>query len=917
MFDDCLILRAVRAFAVGGALAATVGAGRAQAPAEAGVERLERVVVTGSHIVRADAATPSALQVVTREDIERSGRSSLGEVLQAITAANNGSPSAAFTDGVAVGGSGLSLRGLGVNATLVLVNGRRMAPYGLADDGQRSFVDLNSLPLEAVERIEVLKDGASAIYGSDAIAGVVNVILRRRMTGFEMAADAGASYRGDGGWRRLSATFGRGDIGRDGYDFFVSGEYSTSAAIAQATRRSYLGTDKLDTLPDTLGYYDKRIGGTSAAFNLPLTRSPYGSIRDPATGLYRPATACPETKTHPSGDVLCVTDGIRYRQIQPQLERFNLVGRGELRLDGRTQAYVEAGLFAARLRSQGAPTPISSGWGVVATNGFLDNFDVAVPVGHPDNPFDQPARIRLLTENLGGRNRAIDNLGYRFVAGIGGSLSGWDYDGAVGYLGTRLTDTVTGSVRYSVLDEGLASGQFRLGPVPMDAAYAARLSPVLGRTATSSIAFADIKASRELLPLGGGALALAVGAELRRERSDTPSLPYTFEGDLVGQSYTAHAAARTVAAAFGELDAPVTRRLRLLAALRYDRYSDYGSSTTPRLGFRFAPLPRLAVRGTYAEAFRAPGPAENGRSASAVYVGYLVLTRGNPEVRPERARSATLGIVAEPVRGASLSVDFWRIVRTGEITGADAAFVVGAGQETGTPLASVDGRQAGSKIVYDEAGNISAIIAPYFNGGRTTTHGVDVEARQRVDLGAHGRLTASFAWTHVASFAREVDGMTFEYAGSHGPYALGAAAGTPKDRLVLGLTWDIGAVSATLRANHVSAMQGVDHSGAPYDPLAFELGYVPPAATQPCGAYFPDGRAAPGGDCRIASFTSFDLSGRWKVSKQLTLVGSVVNLFNRLAPWDPYTYGSVNYNSGYHQDGAVGRFLKVGLRYRF
>ena len=556
MLQDCLIHRTSRVFRIAGAvLVATTGAARAQAPgpAEPGAaDRLERVVVTGSNILRAASATPSPLQVVTREDIERSGRSNLAEVLQALTAANNGSTATAFSDGVAAGAAGVSLRGLGVNATLVLVNGRRMAPYGLADDAQRSFVDLNSLPLEAVERIEVLKDGASAVYGSDAVAGVVNVILRRRMTGFELAADAGTSYRGDGGWRRLSATFGRGDYGRDGYDFFVSGEYTTSAPIAQSTRPSYLGTDKLDTLPDTYGYYDKRIGGTSAVFGLPLTRSPYGSIRDPATGLYRPATACPETKTHPSGDVLCVTDAMRYRQIQPQLERFNLVGRGELRLGADSHAYVEAGLFAARMRSTGLPTQISSGWGVVATNGYVDNFDVAVPVGHPDNPYAEPARIRLLTESLGGRNRATDNLGWRLVTGLSGNLRGWDVDGALGYLATRLVEAGTGSVRNSVLEEGLASGQFRLGFTPMDPAYLARLSPRLERTATSSIAFADVKASREVLPLPGGALALAVGAELRRERSDTPPVPYTFEGDLVGQSYTAYTAARTVAAAFGE-----------------------------------------------------------------------------------------------------------------------------------------------------------------------------------------------------------------------------------------------------------------------------------------------------------------------------------------------------------------------------
>jgi len=151
------------------------------------------VEVTGSRIKRTDTETASPVQVLTREDIERTGRTSIEAVLRSLTSDGVGSIPGSFSNGFASGSSAVSLRGLGVNSTLVLLNGRRMTTYGLADDGTRNFVDLNSLPLEAVDRIEVLKDGASAIYGADAVGGVVNVILRKSYTGGSMGGSLGVT----------------------------------------------------------------------------------------------------------------------------------------------------------------------------------------------------------------------------------------------------------------------------------------------------------------------------------------------------------------------------------------------------------------------------------------------------------------------------------------------------------------------------------------------------------------------------------------------------------------------------------------------------------------------------------------------------------------------------------------------------
>ena len=183
---------------------------------------IARVEITGSNIRRAQAETASPVQTLNAADIEKSGKSSVAELLQTLAVDNQGSVPTTFGNGFAAGASGISLRGLGTASTLVLLNGRRVAPYGLADDGQKVFADLNIIPLEAVERVEILKDGASAIYGSDAIAGVVNVILRRDYQGTAIKGNYGKTKDWDGRDAHAAITHGFGDIDRDRYNVLLN-----------------------------------------------------------------------------------------------------------------------------------------------------------------------------------------------------------------------------------------------------------------------------------------------------------------------------------------------------------------------------------------------------------------------------------------------------------------------------------------------------------------------------------------------------------------------------------------------------------------------------------------------------------------------------------------------------------------------
>ncbi len=203
----------------------------------------QRVEVTGSRIKRTDTETASPVQVLTREDIERTGKTSIEAVLRGLTVDGVGSIPGSFSNGFASGSSAVSLRGLGVNSTLTLVNGRRMTTYGLADDGTRNFVDLNSLPLEAVERIEVLKDGASAIYGADAVGGVVNVILRKSYTGGSMGASYGQTGDSDGQTARAFGTFGFGNLDTDKFNAFFTLEASKQKNI-WSVDRGFIGNGR-------------------------------------------------------------------------------------------------------------------------------------------------------------------------------------------------------------------------------------------------------------------------------------------------------------------------------------------------------------------------------------------------------------------------------------------------------------------------------------------------------------------------------------------------------------------------------------------------------------------------------------------------------------------------------------------------
>lgn len=918
--------------------------------AQQSTQELQRVTVTGSNIKRTDTETASPVQTITREDIQASGKTTIADVILGLNGNSNGSVPLSFGVGFAAGASGVSLRGLGANSTLVLLNGRRMAPYGLADDGQRTFVDLSTIPLDAVERVEIVKDGASAIYGSDAIAGVVNIITKQNYKGVILNASYGETRYGDGKNPRASITAGFGDLSKDKYNILFTLEAQKIGEIRQSDRadRGGIGDPDATKFGYPFAYGGIRGYQISAGTVSPSPTGYAAAVDGPnsanRTGPYTQLTPLPGCTTAPSaaaqGYTGCTWDILKYQQLQPKEDKLNFLTRGTLEINPSLTAFAEVGLFNSKVSTTYTPSSVSGSWADPVAGTVKNNVYITMGPNHPDNPNPGSySRLRYVTADLGGRDNTYDTTVTRLLAGLKGNAWNWDWEAGLLYTESKTDQTTDGYIRDSVLRDYLngtnlsglnpTSTYYRLGAnagLNSDAIRSA-IAPHIENSSKTSITSLDLKATRELMQLSGGPLSVAVGAEFRQEKVDSPPKPYTYEADIIGLGYSGFTGDRKVTAFYGELTAPVLSNLELSAALRTDHYSDYGDSTTPKVGFKYTPIPQLAIRGTYAEGFRAPGAAESGKSVggSAGYTNVvdpvrcpggtpaagatqadcnaqvLAISTANPFVQPEKSKSYTLGLVVEPVVGTNLSIDYWKITRKNEILGADPATVLA--NPAGFPAATITRNPDDGLAGIPNSGSLVSIGAPYTNGPSTKTDGVDLDVRQRFNLGEAGKLTGNLTWTHILHFKRTLtDGNSYEYSGTDGPTALSSSSGQPKDKATFALTWDRGPLSLTGTVNYVSGLKDVEFQG---DPNGCLIAYA-------------DGSDAPSPGCKTPSFTTFDLTGKYQITKALQIYGGITNVFDRVAPYDLSAfYGITHYNANYNQAGGIGRTYNVGVKYQF
>jgi iron complex outermembrane receptor protein len=907
---------------------------------EADAASLEVITVTGSYIRRTDTESPSPVDIISADDILKSGKTTIADVLHSLSSDNSGTLTTNFSGAMAGGASGVSLRGLTVDATLVLVDGHRMANYPLADDGQRPFVDISSLPLGIVDRVEVLKDGASAIYGSDAIAGVVNIITKKQFKGFDVSADLGSSYKADGLSQRLSATYGFGDLGTDRHNLYFNVEYRHQAEIKQEDRGSYL--NQLDLRP--YGGNDLRGGivqqappnnGTYTTVGMvaPLDRT----AASPQLDQFYLLPGCTAANLNYSGG--CTWDPNLYKKIQPRSEGVNLTGKYTQLLGDRWTSSLAASFLRSESEQWRQPNNYLDGTSTVpftwaGANGVLvDQTDpsttqIVLPADHPDNPFNpksayfagaqafygpafanyigKPALLYAALTDIAPQISHYQTDVLRFVEDLNANLDGWDTTLSAGWIRAATRITYTGFVRASALDAALADDEYRIGQNANlnPASLYQTLAPETHDTATSTLTFLSATGSRPLLALPGGDLGFAAGLDARYSKVDNPGEPYAVQGDILMDGSFYAKGTQSVVAAFSELSAPVLKQLEMSAAARVDRYNSAGTAFTPKFGFKWKPLPEFALRGTYARGFRAPGVAESGNSSAASStfgvvdplrcgpglankpsdcgLGYVaVLSQANPNLKPEHSTSFTAGFIAEPLRGITLTADYFNITRTNEITtetlNTDNA--VRGAQQPGT-------NYPGPVIYYS---------TPYINASKSDTTGIDADLRAAFPLAQFGTLTLKANGTYLIKSDQTIDGTTYHFAGTVGPTALSGATGTPRSRGSATLEWSKSGVAIGSTVNFRGRMLGVDPSNGS---TCLQLN-------------------DPNPNCYVASFTYLDMYGQYQVNPKLTLTGTVTNVTNRLPPLNTATYGGTNYNPSLDQAGAVGTFFEMSVSYHY
>jgi iron complex outermembrane receptor protein len=417
---------------------------------------------------------------------------------------------------------------------------------------------------------------------------------------------------------------------------------------------------------------------------------------------------------------------------------------------------------------------------------------------------------------------------------------------------------------------------------------------------------------------------MALGAEWRYEAEYDPN----FNANPVIQAlgFSQAIGSRNVASGDVEFDAPLLKSLEITASGRFDHYSDFGNSTTPKFGFKFKPIDALMLRGTYSQGFRAPSFAENGSSEVEGFIpgfGFCPstplcvahgadpyissynlgeLTTANPNIKPEKSRSYTAGLVIEPVKAFSATFDYYYIKKTNLIAALQQGAAFGQYATSGT-------LPTGFSAVYDApdplfptaAPRILTIVNSYVNSASEYTDGFDVDLRGQLNLGAAGHFTSDLSITKIMSFVFEQPGEPgTQYAGLESPFNLSSGAGTPKWRGKWANTWTDGPLTLSALVYYTSGfgMYGQD------------------VAPNICLDILTSGYSNPG-DCHVASFTDIDLTGSFQITPQWQVTAAIENLADIKPPYDPANYAGDNYNPTFSQAGIVGRFFRVGVHYRF
>jgi iron complex outermembrane receptor protein len=975
LLASSMICTAAAMFAAGQAAAQTT-------PASDDTQ-VEEIVVTGSLFRRTDTETPSPVTVLTSETLERAGISTASDAIRSISADGAGSIGTGFQTGFSAGGSAVSLRGLGVSSTLVLVDGLRSTNFPINDDGHNAYVDLNSIPFSLIDRIEVLKDGASSSYGADAIGGVVNLKLKKTFVGVKGSMEAGESDRGDAEHRRADLTLGYGDYAESGFNVYVNAEYQTNGRVTNHSRGFPYNTQDLSSI----GGLDGNTGDsslTTATPNAVVTRVSQSDLNNPLSGK----VGAPLTSSYQSLNLNCangtytVTSGSAqgtgckwnlvdsYRQIAPKQKRYAFNGRVSVRLGENVEAYATGsysnsyvsikGIPSAIRATQpfgGAPSLASSNPGIVLPVYVCSTGQNCATAAdrrlNPNNPFaaayandpsNGAARIYYLFGDIpNGSERSNEVI--RGTFGLKGSFGdGWNWTVDAAGARDNLRLTQHGTINIAGLLNAINTGAYNfVDPSQNTQAVRDAVSPDKTTPSHSSMMSIDATLTHKLWTLPGGDMMMAVGAQARKEVLENNNQNARL--DTYGLTTASAFGKHTVKAAFFEIAAPVLDSLELNVSGRYDDYSEGFSNFSPKFGAKFTPIKQLAFRGTYSKGFRAPTFAESGPRSQ--YAGFVTTTppasfqaahggttnpysqayslgrgvAGNPDLKPEKSRSFTLGTIYEPTRWLSLTVDYYNVKKSDLITSgpdvskAVAAYYAAGSQAAGCAAVAAVGPGYSCNVVdapdplFPTAQpRVLIINVPYVNANYAVTAGVDFSATGKFNLTEDIRLTSRVEVTHLLKYDLHTDTEVQKYAGTLGPYDLSSGNGTPDWKGNWQNTVSFGdkyTLSAT--AYYVGSIKSVaaDTNGS--------------TECVPGNPYGGSGSPAVANKfCKIKSFINVDMNATAQIKDGVQLYANVGNVFDKKAPIAPGAYASApNFLTTWHYAGLIGRTFKMGVRFEY
>ncbi|RZM85254.1 TonB-dependent receptor [Pseudoalteromonas rubra] len=809
------ISKAVRLALMYGAVSATAFA----ANAEEAEEKIEKIEITGSSIKGTDLAGALPVDIISAEDIKNTGVSSVGDLVAQIPSMQGFTTPTSSVGGGGTGQATASLRGIGEDYTLVLLNGRRIAPLD-----STNTVDLNSIPLSAIERVEVLTDGASALYGSDAIAGVINFILKDSVD--QSTISVRADRPDDGGDQQsISFTTGFGDFDRDGYSFVASVSYDTRDTL-RSKDREFAKTGFLEFEVDGTKYWDLRaspnaIPGIAQVFvgtrdeNGAPTEGSYTRVFSP---YYAANKSCaPDTAVAPFGNlggVDCWFDYTSTLEIYPEDERTAFVLQGDFAINDSMQAFTTLTYTDYQMITRIAPKPTGA-----MNLGKINSADSAdsplyTKYVKPHLTAEEQANaseFRATWRALPGGNRTsqYDNSALNFTLGLEGTLfDNVDFNTAVVYSESTRDDTIingyqndqfVGNVRDGNIDIFLTPDEFASDEGSVKAIEDATWRGLWTTVETDMLSF-DFRASQPIFELPAGEVYVGYGVDYRKNGyAFTRSQAHLDRASNAPRSEVDYDLSRAQYGAFTEFQVPVLEDLSANLALRYDSigkvkndipdgntYSS-ASDTTYKFSLRYNATDDLVLRGSIGTGFKVgslrsfarplsyqgvTGPSFTcpnlGDPTREVFcpVGktqYETHLKGNPDLKPEESEQVSVGFVYSPTSDTTIQLDYWSVEIEGKEEVPDHTYMF---ENLGTFNKNFVVHPTNSDPDLKQL----AVERQYLNLGKTETSGVDWRFEFNNEL-SFGQLKTTLQGTHIIESRYTAPGVVpYEWESSLGRY---------------------------------------------------------------------------------------------------------------------------------------------------